>query len=370
MPKISLSNEQVALLNDTYRNPVGSAYMGSVAQVYNASRKKDSTITAALVRHWLLAQPSYALAPPVRYKVKHEHIIAYNRNDLGAADLAEFQPLSQFNNGIHYVLVYRNCFTKRISVGFLRSKHGDECAKVFREMLISQIKFVPRILITDRGGEFLNPFFRGVCNEFNIKMFQPRKGKAVHAENAILYLKIRIYRYMRDTNNKRFIDILPQIVLNYNNSIRPILGMSPNEVGAHNQFKLFHKMYGKYLPSETSSSPKFTVGDIVRVRLDARTFEKSFFHKYSTELYKVTTILLSNPPKYDVQALQDATATLRLLERELLLAPQEIPEIEPKHIGLHQPSKAKKPPREILTRPLAKRKMQTRRDVTRKTLAH
>jgi hypothetical protein len=284
----------------------------------------------------------------MRYKSEREKIIVYNKNDLGAADLAEFQPLSRFNNGIRYVLVYRNCFTKRISIGFMHSKEGPECARVFRDMLIRQIKFVPRTLVTDHGGEFLNPYFRGVCAEFNIKMFQPRKGKAVHAENAILYLKTRLYRYMRDTNNKRFLEILPQIVRHYNNSVRAALGMAPNNVESHNQFRLFHRMYGRYLRN-TVSRPRFSIGNVVRIRLEERTFEKSYFPKFSTELYRITQIFThSQPPKYLVEALLDPTTSLRLLERELLLVPIEIPEPVPREFGLHAAPRPRKPNRHVV----------------------
>ena len=363
-----LTDEQATLLNKTYRDPDSLGYMGSVSQVFNAIHQLDTSISRKQVQLWLLAQPSYALAPPIRYKVQKERIIVYNKNDLGAADLAEFQPLSSFNNGIRFLLVYRNCFTKRIAVGFLKSKHAEECAKVFRDMLVNQIKFIPRTLCTDRGGEFLNPLFRGVCDEFKIKMFQPRKGKAVHAENAILYLKQRIYRYMRDTRNKRYIEILPYIVHHYNNTIRPSLGVAPNQVEAHNQFKIFHRMFGKHVNAihTRSAEPRFSVGDVVRVRLEQRTFEKSYFPKYSTELYKVTkAVTTSHPPKYDVVAMQDSTTFMRLLERELLLVPLNVPTSN-QEFGIHR-----RPPQRNLTArtpptlPLPKRKMQTRRDARR-----
>lgn len=364
---LSLNSSQAALLNSIYRDPDSHGYMGGATQIFTLAHRRDQLLTKQHVRNWLLAQPSYALAPPMRYKTEKERIIVYNRNDLGAADLAEFQPLSRFNNGVHYVLVYRNCFTKRISVGFLKSKHADECARVFRDMLINQIKFVPRTLVTDHGGEFLNPLFRGVCAEFNIKMFQPRKGKAVHAENAILYLKTRLYRYMRDTGNKRYMDILPQIVANYNNTVRPSIGVAPNQVEAHNQYRIFHRMFGKYVNTDDKPlrPPRFAVGDIVRVRLEARTFEKSYFHKFSTELYKITAVFTnSTPPKYNVQQLTDSTVQLRLLERELLSAPiNQHEQSTPTEIGLHRQASKRRQARS--SEPVARqppRKMATRRD--------
>ena len=338
------SSKQITVLNNTYRDPESTAYMGGIHQLYAVVHKIDPSLSQLQVKRWLLAQDSYALAPPMRYKVEKEKIIVYNRFDLGACDLAEFQPLSRFNNGINFLFVYRNCFSKRISVGLLHNKTGEECARVFRNLLVSDIKFIPRTLVSDHGGEFLNPHFREVCAEFKIKMFQPRIGKAVHAENAILYLKTRLYRYMRDTGSKRYIDILPRIVANYNDTVRPVLGITPNEVGAHNQFRLFHRMFGRYLDTRQVVA-RFSVGDIVRIKLESRTFEKSYFHKYSTELYKIIAVLrISQPPKYDVQALQDPSSVLRLLERELLLAPQSFPTLTnaQKSIGLHARPLARK----------------------------
>ena len=89
-----------------------------------------------------------------------------------------------------------------------------------------------------------------------------KNGKAYHAERAIRFIKTKIYRKIRDTDNKRYIDILPHIVRNYNNTIRPNLGIKPVNVNRMNEFAIFQRLYGKHLPRPESIRPKYKVGNL------------------------------------------------------------------------------------------------------------
>lgn len=237
------------------------------------------------------------------------------------------QHLKDYNDGVRYILVLRNCFTKHVSVvGYLQDKTAVETARVFEYMLTTQVKYICHPLVTDSGAEFLNSEFKAVCAKYDIKMYQPKTGKAVHAENAILYLKTKLYRYSRDTNNYRYIEILPYIVKNYNSSVRHVLGTTPDLVNRPNEFQIFHRQFGRHLPRKENIKPKFKVGDYVRLRVAVRTFEKSYFHKYTAQMYKIISVLLiSQPPKYNIVAYNNPSDTWRVLERDLPIVPQNVP---------------------------------------------
>lgn len=343
---MNITSEQAILLNKTYREPRSPAYMGSISQVYNIAHATDPTLTKHHVKHWMLGQESYALAPPISYKHPHEKIVVYGRDDLMAADLAEMQTLSQFNDGVRYILVLRNCFTKFVSIGFLHDKTGPETAKVFEYMLLTQVPYVCKTLVTDSGKEFLNKDFQAVCTSFGIKMYQPRTGKAYHAENAILMLKTRLYRYFRDTQNKRYIEILPYIVLNYNMQRRVGLGVAPNDVTPENEFALFYRQYGRHMRDPATIVADFKVGDTVRRRLQDSPFVKSFHDRFTNHLYIIKKVnALVYPPKYHIQEKDDPDAEIfQVRQQDIQLAPNTQTNIADINFGIHKP----KPPRRPL----------------------
>lgn len=323
---MAVSAEHAQILNKIYRDQTSKAYMGSMGHVYREAHAVDNTITLPSVKRWMLAQDSYALAPPIKYKQPHEKIISYHVDDLMSADLAEMQDYKRFNDGVRYILVLRNCFTKQVAIGYLQNKTGEHTATVFDYMLRTQVKYVCKTMVTDRGAEFLNQPFLGVCAKYNIKMYHPNTGKAWHAENAILMLKTKIYRHFRDQQTKRYIEMLPNVVKHYNTSIRSVLGVAPNDVNRTNEYALFHRQYGKNLIPQHLIKAKFDIGEHVRIRLPSRIFEKSYEPKFTVQVYKIINVLkYSNPPKYDLEAVNDSSNTLRSRERDLQLVPQNIP---------------------------------------------
>lgn len=82
-----LTPVQTRILNKTYRDLHSNAYMGSVSHLFRVARKLDPSLTRLQVKQWLLAQQSYALAPPLRYKREHEKINVHGVKELMAANL-------------------------------------------------------------------------------------------------------------------------------------------------------------------------------------------------------------------------------------------------------------------------------------------
>ncbi|XP_046557076.1 uncharacterized protein LOC124266310 [Haliotis rubra] len=106
---------------------------------------------------------------------------------------------------------------------------------------------------------------------------------------------------MTRNNTKRYVDILPDLVYNYNHTLHSSLPhMSPSQVTRGNQVKVWDHVYLKPIRKKINSTstsmniskPKakrylFKVGDLVRISYLRRPFSTVFDLKWTEELFKV-----------------------------------------------------------------------------------
>ena len=61
---------------------------------------------------------------------------------------------------------------------------------------------------------------------------------------------------MTQKDTLRIVDILPQLIASYNNSIHSTLKVSPNSVSAENEMQIFHDVYLKRFKERPKGKPK------------------------------------------------------------------------------------------------------------------
>ena len=90
--------------------------------------------------------------------------------------------------------------------------------------------------------------------------------------------------FMHNTNN--YIDVLPQLVHNYNNSYHSTLKMNPADVKDNDEriLKILNEKYNKAKKEEQ----KFNVGDYVRYIINPVTFQKGSNAKWSKNVHQIT----------------------------------------------------------------------------------
>ena len=69
----------------------------------------------------------------------------------------------------------------------------------------------------------------------------------------------------------------------YNNTYHRSIGMAPSEVTSANQETVWQRLYGH----ESVGTPKFTVGDRVRISKAKRHFEKGYMANWTEELFTI-----------------------------------------------------------------------------------
>lgn len=206
------------------------------------------------------------------------------------ADLIEYPKREYANNGNRFILLIIDSFSKMIYAESIKRKNSFYMAAAF-ERVLNKFDFFPNSIITDQGLEFFNASVQKVFQSYGINHYYLKTRtpwKTPMAERAIRTIKSRLERYMRFHKTKRWIDILPQMIKNYNRTPHRTIGMAPVEVTFHNSGEIYKKVFGD---SHFKVIPRLSIGDSVRILKEKTFFEKGYTPNWSEEVYKISDVI-------------------------------------------------------------------------------
>ena len=214
------------------------------------------------------------------------------------ADLIEYSQYSRENRGYSFILLVIDCFSRVMYVSPMKTKSANDCLAAFQSIFDELTQF-PVHLVTDRGAEFYNFKVQDFLslygvNHYSIPSYSPNKASL--AERAIRTIKTRLERYFFKTKSHRWIDVIDQMCLNYNNTPHRSIGMKPADVTAENRDKVYKRLY----PSRNLTVVcRLKIGDKVRKVLekDLR-FDKGYTANWSQEVYVIDSVRQSNSVCY------------------------------------------------------------------------
>ncbi len=281
-----LSDEQY--LEKLYYDPKKPASFSSPIKFYEAIKEEGKrNISLATIKKWLSGQDTYTLHRSRRKPFKRRHIIVDGIKSQYDADLIDFQSYVKDNDGIRYVLLTIDVFTRFVYLEPLKTK---KCEDV-REGLKAIFKHGKcEFLRTDSGKEFTGHIVQTYLKEMNIVHFIARSElKANFAERAIKTIKSKIIKYFTKTLSHRYIDVLKDIQYSYNHTKHRSIGMSPSEVNSKNSTALWRKLYLPYLSQNEmkKSRYKFKIGQKVKIPYSKTTFDREYSLKWSGEIFEV-----------------------------------------------------------------------------------
>ena len=123
-------------------------------------------------------------------------------------------------------------------------------------------------------------------------------------------------------------DVLPELVEDYNNTVHSSIKMTPIEASKKkNELTVWRNLYpDRYKIQPTT--PKFSVGDKVRITKEKDVFEKGYTTKWKEEIFKIKEIQNTNPVTYKLQDLDDEEIKGTFYEPELQKTKQQVFRIE------------------------------------------
>ena len=137
-----------------------------------------------------------------------------------------------------------------------------------------------------------------------------------------------MFKYFSANSTRKYIDILDKLLAKYNNTVHSLLGMTPNEASEKaNETKVWQKWYANYQPAKRMS-PKFKVGDKVRITRKKGIFEKGYTPRWTEEVFTVSEIRYTDPITYKIVDYNNEEIKGSFYEQELQKTTQEMFRIE------------------------------------------
>ena len=106
--------------------------------------------------------------------------------------------------------------------------------------------------------------------------------------------KTLMWRYFTKKLTLRYVDVLQDFVRSYNNTYHRSIGMAPSAVNGANQEMVWQRMYDH----DGGGTPKYRVGDHVRISKVKRHFAKGYMANWTEELFTIADAHRSDPPVY------------------------------------------------------------------------
>ena len=123
------------------------------------------------------------------------------------------------------------------------------------------------------------------------------EGKSVVAERFIRTLKNKIFKYMTAISKNLYFDVLDDIVNKYNNTIHRTVKMKPIDVTDNS--------FAEYNEKSNKKSPKFKIGDHVRISKYKNSFAKGYVPNWSEEVFVFKKVKNTVPWTYVINDFND-----------------------------------------------------------------
>ena len=237
------------------------------------------------------------------------------------------QQFSKWNKGYKYLLMVIDVFSKYGWIVPLKDKRGETVMMSYKT--IFKEGRIPKYLWTDKGKEFYNKHMKDLLNKHNIKLYSTEnEEKSSVVERWNRTIKTKMWKQFTVQGNTQYLDLLPKLLKEYNNTKHSSIKMTPIEASdKKNEETVYFNLYGDM--HQVTSKPKFKVGDQVRISKYKRNiFDKGYTPNWTEELFTVDKIQYTNPITYKIKDLIGEEIQDSFYEPELLKAKQDVFRIE------------------------------------------
>ena len=155
-------------------------------------------------------------------------------DDQWSADLMDMVKFAKSNQGVRFILVVKDVFSKNLWLRPLKDKKGIVCCRSIQIHIQERKK--TRKNRTDKGQEFRARVVQSLFKSENIRhMFAESDVKASVSERVIKTIKSRIYRYFTHTQSYKYVNELQNFAEGYNNTVHRTIDMRPIDVRGDNE---------------------------------------------------------------------------------------------------------------------------------------
>jgi transposase InsO family protein len=159
-------------------------------------------------------------------------VIALSKLDHLEVDLINLSEWAGSNNSRRYPVSIIDCFSKYAWLLPITQKKAKKVLEVLGPFLKEH---TPKVLQSDKGGEFTNTKLKELLDDLHIKHvtslpYKPSSNGQVEHFNQTI--KGMIMQYQAANNSLRYLNVLPKILKNYNTTYHTTIKSTPAEVWA------------------------------------------------------------------------------------------------------------------------------------------
>ena len=267
------------IIREAYYNPEYG--LTGIEDLYN--KLKSQGITKTQIKNFLNKQESYQLHKKPRRIHHYFPVHSSHPNELMQIDLADFSDISGSNNGVKYLLSCIDVFSRK---GYMIPLHNKNTSTIIAAMKELFKHVIPENIMSDRGSEFISREFKTLMKNNNVNTIYSNV-KDYNREGVvnrfIETIRARINKYLTAYNTSKYIDVLPKIVKNYNDSYQSGIEGIPNKPDSGHILQLLTDRYMKAYEEEV----KYHKDDRVRYVINTETFQKGSLPRWSKTIHTI-----------------------------------------------------------------------------------
>ena len=263
------------------------------------------------------------LHKPIKRNFTRRRVIVNGIDEIWCSDLIEMQKFSRWNAGYRYLLMVLDVFSKYGWIVPLKDKKGETVMNAFKTILKEGRK--PQYLWTDKGKEYYNKHVKELLDKNKITLYSTEnEEKSSVCERWNRTIKTKMWKQFTVQGNTQYLDMLPKLVKEYNNTKHSSIKMTPTEASKKkNESTVYFNLYGDM--ETLKQKPKFKIGDKVRIsKYKRNVFDKGYTPNWTEEVFIVDKIQYTNPTTYKLRDLRGEDIQGSFYEPELLRAKQEV----------------------------------------------
>lgn len=295
-----------------------------------AKRFNITDISLKKIKNWLNAQFSHSIHRRADINFPRNQILAPDMDHQWQADLLFLDDLGHFNGGNKVILVAIDVVSRHAWAEPMKNKTGPSTTTAFEHILKRAHPRKPLKLQTDKGTEFLNKHFQQLLSSYGIEHFTTYSDKkAAIAERFVKTLKTYVFKFLKETNSRSYIDKLQDLVSTYNSTFHSSIKMPPKNVSKENVNDVLETLYGHLWKEDALRNklrvPLFQVNDFVRVsKIHSHIFRKGYRGNWTDEIFQVSKIKDTFPRiTYGIKDLEGQQIMGSYYENELQKIPSE-----------------------------------------------
>jgi len=284
-------------LKTNYNNPGHPLAFSGLQNIYQYFKGK---LKLKDIKATLSEVESYTLQREFHQGKRNPSYSHYKRYRF-EADLIDVQSLSQYNDGINYIFTCIDTWSRYAFVRCIPSKHGKVVLAAFISILDEAVR-KPKYMVCDRGTEWTNNDFKNYCLANGIIFFSPDTSiHCAYVERFNRTLQSLVYSYLTENETNRYIsktlpdgtiiELMPEFVKTYNNRKHRMIGVTPYEAETRPELELdIQKRLNLYHEKTKNQSPKFNIGDQVRIAKMKGKFSRGYNEQANQEIFKIHKI--------------------------------------------------------------------------------